>query len=427
VYGLRNRVLGIALLAGLVSTIVACREDLNGSAGCPSLCPEQNVESKDTLLDAFVAIDTTVVGYPAIGTETRLLLAARGDTLDARAVMRFDTLTQRFTRGGSDSAIYALDSAVVRLTIDTTGTKATQPVTIEVYDVDTAVVDTAVSVGLQLFRPDRLIGGKTYEVSELKDTLPLVVPLDNEKVLRKLRSDGPRRLRLGFRIQSSASAQIRIVSREGGGAPTVSYNASADTAVKPIVNSEVSLTPTDNSTIKSDLTDYQLVAVSRATPGAGSLLGVGGLPAQRAYLRFDVPTRLVDSATVVRATLILTQVPATSVDATDTLTIYPQVVRAAVGLTDIGRAAGILAPPITEIDSLRVRPADGGQRVIEIVGALREWKAVGSTSLQRAIVLRSATEGASAPAALFYSSEAAPSLRPRLRLTYVNKVQFGVP
>jgi hypothetical protein len=425
VYGLRNRVLGIALLAGLVSTIVACREDLNGSAGCPSLCPEQNVESKDTVLDAFVAIDTTVVGYPATGTETRLLLAARGDTLDARAVMRFDTLTQRFTRGGSDSAIYAIDSAIVRLTLDTTGTKASQPVTIEVYDVDTAVVDTAVSVGLALFRPDRLIGGKTYEVKDLKDSL--VVPLDNEKVLRKLRSDGPRRLRLGFKIRSSASAQIRIVSREGGGAPTVSYDASPDTAVKALVNSEASLTPTDNSTIKSDLTDYQLVAVSRATPGAGSLLGVGGLPAQRAYLRFDVPTRLVDSATVVRATLILTQVPATSVDATDTLTIYPQVVRAAVGLTDIGRAAGILAPPITEIDSLRVRPADGGQRAIEIVGALREWKAVGSTSLQRAIVLRSSTEGASAPAALFYSSEAAPSLRPRLRLTYVNKVQFGVP
>ena len=80
-----------------------------------------------------------------------------------------------------------------------------------------------------------------------------------------------------------------------------------------------------------------------------------------------------------------------------------------------------------EIDSLRIRPSDGGQRAIEIVGALREWKAVGTTSLQRAIVLRSSTEGASAPAALFYSSEAAPELRPRLRITYVNKVQFGVP
>ena len=63
----------MALLAGVVGSIVACSEDLNGTAGCPSLCPEQNVESQDTLLEAFVAVDTTVVGYPAIGTETRLL------------------------------------------------------------------------------------------------------------------------------------------------------------------------------------------------------------------------------------------------------------------------------------------------------------------------------------------------------------------
>jgi hypothetical protein len=424
VYGLRNRFFAIAVLATAVSSALACSEDLSGSAGCPSLCPEQRVESRDTVLDAFVTVDTTVLGYPAIGTESRLLVASRGDTLDARAVMRFDTLAQQFTRGGTDSTIYALDSAVVNIVLDTTGTKATEPVTIELYDVDTTVVDTAVSAALALFRPDRLIGGKTYAVNELKDSLR--VPLQNDKVLAKLRGDAPRRLRIGFKLASSASAQIRIISREGGGAPTLSYDASADTAVHPIVNSEASLTPTDNPTLRSDLTDYQLVAKSLSS-GAGNLLGVGGLPAQRAYLRFELPERLIDSATVVRATLLLTQVPAGSVDAGDSLTIYPQVVRAAIGLTDVARSAGILNGPRIEIDSLRVKPADGGVRAIEIVGALREWKAVGTTTLQRAIVLRSSTEGASAPAALFYSSEAAPSQRPRLRLTYINEVQFGIP
>jgi hypothetical protein len=414
----------MALLAGVVGTIVACREDLNGSAGCPSLCPEQNVQSKDTLLESFVAIDTTVVGYPAIGTESFLLVAARGDTLDARAVMRFDTLTQQFTRGGVDSAVYTVDSAMVTVTLDTTGTKATQPVTVEVYDVDTAVVDTAVSVGLALFRPDRLIGSRTYAVTELKDTLR--VPLQNDRVLAKLRGPAPRRLRLGFKVQSAASAQIRIRSREGGGTPTLSYDPSPDTAVKSFQISETSLTPADNPTLKSDLTDYQLVAVSQAI-GAGNLLGVGGLPAQRAYIRFDIPTRLIDSATVVRATLVLTQLPASSVDAKDTLTVYPQVVRAAQSLTDVGRSAGILNLPGLEIDSLRLVPSDGGERTIEMVGALREWKAVGTTTLQRAIVLRSSTEGASAPAVLFYSSDAAPALRPRLRITFINRVEFGVP
>ena len=105
--------------------------------------------------------------------------------------MRFDTLVQHFTRGGADSTIYTLDSAVVNILLDTTGTKATQPVTIELYDVDTTAVDTAVSTALALFRPDRLIGAKTYAVTELKDSLH--VPLENDKVLRSFgatRHDG---------------------------------------------------------------------------------------------------------------------------------------------------------------------------------------------------------------------------------------------
>jgi hypothetical protein len=415
----------MALLATVVSSIVACKEDLAGTAGCPSLCPEQNIVSKDTTLESFIEVDTTITGYPVIGTEAVLLVASRGDSLDARAVMRFDTLTQRFTRGGADSAIYAVDSSMVLVRLDTTGTKATQPVTVELYDVDTTAVDTATSAGLALFRPDRLIGGKTFAVNEIKDTLR--VPLQNDKVLAKLlRSDGPRRLRIGFRVTSSASAQIRMVAREGGFTSTVSYDPSPDTAVHAVVNAQASLTPTDNPTIRSDLTDYQLVARAQGV-GAGNLLGVGGLPAQRLFIRFNVPQRLVDSTTVVRATLLLTQIPTSSVDAGDSLVLYPQVVRAAVDLKDVGRSAGIINPPGLEIDSLKVKPNDSGLRSIEIVGAFRSWQAVGPTTLQRAVVIRSAAEGASAPAVLFYSSEASPAQRPRLRLTYVNKVEFGVP
>jgi hypothetical protein len=425
VYGLRNRMWSLTLLACVASTVVACKEDLDGTVGCPSLCPEQNVVSRDTLLETFATVDTAVVGYPVLGTEAFLLVASWGDTLDARAIMRFDTLSQTFSRGNTDSTIYSVDSSMVTVRLDTTGTKATQPVTVEIYDVDTAVVDTATSAALALFRPDRLIGGKTFAPAELKDTLR--VPLENDKVLAKLVGAAPRRLRIGFRLTSSASAQIRIVAREGGVLSEISYDPSPDTVVKSIVNSATSLTPTDNPTLRADLTDYQLVAAGGQGGGVGNLLAVGGLPAHRTFFRFNIPSRLVDSTTVVRATLLLTQVPTTSVDASDSLTIYPQVVRAAIELKDVVRSAGILNPANLEIDSLRIRPNESGQRAIEIVGAMREWQALGPTTLQRAIVLRSKTEGASAPVVLFYSSKAAPALRPRLRITYVNKVEFGVP
>jgi hypothetical protein len=414
----------MALLASVVSTVVACKEDLAGTAGCPSLCPEQNVVAKDTTLESFIEVDTTITGYPVIGTEAVLLVASRGDSLDARAVMRFDSLTQRFTRGGADSAIYVVDSSQVMVRLDTTGTKATQPVTVELYDVDTTAVDTATSAGLNLFRPDRLIGGKTFAVDELTDTL--FIPLQNDKVLAKLVGEAPRRLRIGFRVTSAASAQIRMVAREGGFTSMVSYDPSPDTAVHALSNGQSSLTPTDNPTLRSDLTDYQLVARSQGV-GGGNLLGVGGLPAQRLFIRFDVPQRLVDSTTIVRATLLLTQIATSSVDAGDSLVLYPQVVRAAVDLKDVGRSAGIINPPGLEIDSLKLKPNDSGVRSIEIVGAFRSWQALGPTTLQRAIVIRSSAEGGSAPAVLFFSSEADPAQRPRLRLTYVNKVEFGVP
>ena len=51
-------------------------------------------------------------------------------------------------------------------------------------------------------------------MTEIKDTLR--VPLQNDKVIAKLIGEAPHRLRIGFRVQSAASAQIRIVADDGG-------------------------------------------------------------------------------------------------------------------------------------------------------------------------------------------------------------------
>ena len=91
----RSRALILIGFLAAVS-VVACTEKLESGAACPVLCPQQSVELKDTIIDA-VAIDSTQPGYPPIGQETELLLAARGDTLDTRIIVRFDTLAKTFT------------------------------------------------------------------------------------------------------------------------------------------------------------------------------------------------------------------------------------------------------------------------------------------------------------------------------------------
>jgi hypothetical protein len=418
----------LALAAAAVLAAAACTERLETGAACPVLCPDQTVPVLDTIIDAL-ALDTTISGFPPPGSTAFVLLASRGDTLDTRAVLRFDVVPTRYLPAGrtDSAAIVAVDSAFVRLRLDTAGTRATGPVTIEAYDVDTATVsDTSGTVVSSLFRADRLLGSRTFARAELIDSIR--IPLSNAAVAARVVS--PSRLRIGLRIRSAASAQIRIFSSAAGtgtfGA-RLTYDAAGDTAYRALFVAPQSTTPTASTLLARGYSDYTLVV--RGTPtAAGSDIVIGGVPARRAYLRFNVPARFVDSSTVVRATLLLVQRPSGGADARDSLTLLPEVVVASDSITDLARAVLLTAPGdvLLGIDTLRVAAGDSGLRSISLVGLVRLWSAqpTGST---RALVLRSATEGAQAGEIRFYSSEAAADLRPRLRISYIPRVQFGIP
>ena len=66
---------------------------------------------------------------------------------------------------------------------------------------------------------------------------------------------------------------------------------------------------------------------------------------------------------------------------------------------------------------------------LDLTNLVRRWRTIPETELQRAIVLRveAPIEGAVTASVLFHSSEAAADLRPRLRLSYIPRVDFGVP
>src|SRR5687768_10987997 len=98
VFDLRRPIGLFCVAAVLLIGLGACREKLDGGAACPALCPEQGLEVRDTTLFPFefpspVAIDSTIFGFPPLGTELQLLLANRGDSLRTAAIARFDTLS----------------------------------------------------------------------------------------------------------------------------------------------------------------------------------------------------------------------------------------------------------------------------------------------------------------------------------------------
>lgn len=421
----------LAVLALVAAAILAaCAEDYQGGVACPVLCPEQNVVVFDTTLDP-VALDTTVTGFPTHGTETELLLARRGDTVDTRPVIRFDSLPIYYNSGSvaGDTVIQVIDSPYVKLRINRPASVFTQPVTFEVFDVDTttgdsasAANDTSTALERLLFRDDRRIGMITLDTAQITDSVR--IPLDSLTLLNKILNQ--QRLRLGLRATSAGPVQIRIVAYEGGDPPVVRFLPSADTSFNALTVQPRSRVPRSQVTLAADLTDYVHVIRFPAVPDE-SFLTVGGVPGRRTLIRFNIPGRIIDSSNVLRATLELTQRPVAGVDDTTKLTIFPLLVTASTNITDVGRSAFLTNAPGAGFDSVQFIPGDSGVRQIEIVNALRAWSLSVSKTAQRAIVLRAGPESMDPRFVSFYSSRAAANLRPRLRVSYSPVRSFGIP
>ena len=411
-------------LAGLIMLTVvlaACTEKLDNSAGCPILCPSQGGEIETVTIDA-VQLDSTVSALTGLGTEGSMLVATRGDTLDARAIIRFDSIPGRYRRPGADTTslpITVADSVILQMRVDTVGGKIPAAVTLDLYDVDSNVADTLVNEIAALFTPARLITSSTIDKAGLKDTIKVTLPAS--AILTH--PDG--RLRIGIRARGPQSVQLRILTQEGAGAPTqLTFRPSLDTTVAKIALLPSSKTPADQPALAYNLADYTLLVRGTATgPAAG--LNIGGLPARRVYFRFNVPSFLIDSVDVVRATLLLTQIANPGLDQTDTVSIIPLVSLATVAVKDIAKAAQITA--LAAADTLKVTPGSSGEKGIEIASVVGLWRGQDAGETPRAVVLVSVREGNSPLEARFFSAEAAPALRPRLRISYSTRKSSGLP
>jgi hypothetical protein len=161
-------------------------------------------------------------------------------------------------------------------------------------------------------------------------------------------------------------------------------------------------------------------------PAPPGVLAVGGFPPRRVYIRFDIPANIVDSTTVVRATLLLNQISNPLLDPTDTVFILPQLVLAGPAVTDPAKAAQVVAD--ISSDTAKVRPGDAGLTSIEMARAFGIWRTQKPDTLPRAIILKSLNEG-NTPLEVRFSSvrDVSTALRPRLRISYTSRVPLRIP
>lgn len=429
----------VILTAATILVVASgCAEDFKGGAACPILCPESGFEIINDTLDAVVALDSTVRGFPLPGNESQLTLMQRfrnGDTVITAGIVRFDFIPKTLPVGTSadSTPVTKVDSAQLRLavvsaTFDTLSRRDTLkrvPVTIEVYDVDTAASDFDTDAVRARFRPGTLIGSLTVRRDSLPDSL--FIRLDTAAVRARVQEG---RLRVGLRIRSDSSMQVPIVATEAGGPLFLRFWArgGADSVTRTVGPASSSSGGDGGLPL---LDDYLIVL--RGTPAPPpQVVAVGGLPAQRAYIRLSLPRRFIDSVTVVRAALVLTQAPVRG-RADDTVRTAVQAnVSVARPVLDVGRAA-LLVRSVQGLFEQRRAPSDSGLVRFELAGSgpfpgvISFWRLTPEDSMPRAIVLRSAREGQFPSEFHFYSSEAPANLRPRVEISYVPRVDFSLP
>jgi hypothetical protein len=421
----RRAVCAPLLLLSAVATS-ACTEELEGGAGCPLLCPTAQAPFRDTVIDA-VSFDTTLGPFPVLGVSAAALLATRGDSLETNVIVRFDQLPDTYAPNGGavTELITTVDSTYLRFFVDSLSTRSTGAFTIEVFDVDTTESDSVAAVVQSLFRADRKVGQLQFASATRVDSLR--IPIARQLLQSRIAARG--RVRLGVRIAPGGNAQLRLGALVAGQpVPRLTFDPSSDTTYRPldIIPSTVLAGAERDDVLRLSYTVYTLAARGRLPRPAGALR-VGGFPGDRAYLRVNLPPLIADSSTIVRAELLLTQMPSGSVDRGDSVGVQPLVGIARAGITDPyfstalavdGRLAGV--------DSLALVPRDSGQRVFNVVNLVRGWRSLQS-DVPRFIALRIGNEGSQGASILFHDRSAAPSLRPRLRITYLPRTEITLP
>jgi hypothetical protein len=405
---------GLAGLVAIVIVVSGCQEKLTAPADCPALCPGGQPVLYDEVFTPIEGADSSFRGYilpqaaPALlvsngleGFEERALVrfGRRGDSVSVRDTLRaytIDSVALTFTIVARDTNLTGLQLLLYRLSpsIDTTITFAS---------VDPAFVPDSLIGTISV--PDTLKRGVVRTVFQGTDLSRVqIAPADSGQ------------LALGVRIGSPTPTGTRVGALASGTGAIFTTYVTADI---PDTGTAKLRTFTLGPAFNSYVT--QVPQVEDTT-----LLAVGGEPSARALLRFSLPPRILDSATVVRATLELTPVVPITGLPTDNARLQAQAVLADVGAkSPVSPTAGLSGRSPLPADTLEA----GAITVsLEAVRLVELW--LGATTRPSSLLLSMApeVEAASFTRPVFYSTRATdPAVRPRLRITYLLSFPFENP
>ena len=394
-----------ALLAAVV--LAGCQEKLTSPADCPALCPGGQPESFDEVFTATTGADSSYVGYVQPHQAATLLVSNGLQGFEERGLVRFlaraDSVSVRDTLRA-----YTIDSVAFSFTVVARDTNL-DGVDLLLYRV-APTFDSASSFAdvAPAFVPENLI--TTLHVPDTANTGVVRAVFQGTDLSRvQIAPADSGKMALGVRIASPTPTGIRLGALAGGSGPIFTTYATLDV---PDTGTAKLRTLAQSAAFNTYVTEVPLAVDT-------TLLAVGGAPSARTMLRFSIPRRILDSATIVRATLELTPVAPISGLPTDPARLLARAV-----LSDVGAKSpvGTLPGRIPE-DTLE---AGAAAVTLEAVRLVELW--LGQANRPTALFLSLTPEASSFSRPVFYSSRAAdPALRPRLRLNYLLSFPFETP
>lgn len=402
---------------GLLTAVVVssgCQEQLTTPAQCPELCPGGEPVVIDEVFTPVAGADSSYRGYVQAHEAAGLLVSNGLQGFEELALVRFSRRPDSVTVADAPRS-YTIDSVTLNFVVLARDTNLTG-LQLLLYRLSPS---TDSSTSYAAVAP-ALVAESLVATIDVPDTLrrgPVRALLQGADLGRvQIPPADSGRLALGVRIASATPTGVRVGALESGTGAIFTTYVTADA-------------PDDGTDRQRTLTVGTAfnTFVSEVTPvGDTTLLAVGGEPSARTILRFSLPPRIRDSATIIRATLELTPVAPISGLPTD-----PAVLQARAVLADVGAKSPVsptvglsqrFPPPV---DTLEVGAAVVS---LEAVRLVELW--LGATSRPSALMLSLTPEheAASFTRPVFHSSRAAdPALRPRLRLSYLLSFPFETP
>ncbi len=393
-----------ASLSLLLLFATACDNNLAAPGICPDYCPPSRIEVIDAIIADGVERDSSYRGYLHTHRATSLQVTT-GGMIESYGVVRFFRFSEEGitdTTTATPMPVVAIDSFGVNLIVDARS-PGTGDFELALFRLP-ATVDSATTFSdLQsVFLDSTEIALASFSGVEAEDSLSVVIPGD---AFPTLEEDGGV-VAIGISMRSVEPAYVDIATSD-------------KSALSISVTRFVQVDSADGELAARTETKYSAfdTFVFPDQPEAGpEALGVGGSPSAHSFLKIALPPFIVDSANVVRATLLL--VPSEPVVGApgDTIRVVVEGLAA-----DFGPKSPILQVPDDSIEIYSSLATTGSTDTlrIDVTHVISRWK--DDTTLVRALMLRAVREGATLSEFRFYSSESAIG-KPGLHVTFVPPV-----